>query len=189
MAVFGQSLHGMVYVDDSRQAREVNHAACVMVQRSRDAILRSRIDDLTAPVALPDLEKTWGELMETGSLTGRWPLTTGDDRLVEVEYSAVARARDDLHLIVFVHRHMPAADSDEVGTRAAAPITEREAQVLKLLALGFTGPEIAERLVLGVETVRTHIRNLKRKLGARTLPHLIALAMSSPQVGNSELEG
>ena len=184
MAVFGQSLHGMVYVDDFRRAREVNHAACVMVQRPAEVFLRSTIDDLTAPVALPELEAKWRELMETGTLTGRWPLLTGEQQLIEVDYSAVARAKKNLHLFVFIHRHMPNPGPEEGHLRAG--LTEREGEVLQLLALGFTGPEIAERLVVGVETVRTHIRNLKRKLGARTLPHLIALAMTgSPDVGNS----
>lgn len=184
MAAFGQSLHGMAFFDDARQARRVNHAACVMLQRPAEEILRSRIDDLTAPVALPELDGRWRELLDGGSLTGRWPLTTGDQRLIEVEYSALARAAGPLHLVVFVHRHMPASDP-EAAAQAAAPLTEREAEILNLLALGFTGPEIAQRLVLGVETVRTHIRNLKRKLGARTLPHLIALAIASPDVGIS----
>ena len=175
--LFERSLHGMVLVDDDRRPREVNHAACVMVQRPMEVVLRSTIDDLTAPVALPELEGKWRELLEQGSLTGQWPLVTGDQRLVEVEYSALARARRGLHLIVFVTRHMPALYPED-GVRSTAPITEREAEVLKLLSLGYTGPEIAERLVLGVDTVRTHIRNLKRKLGARTLPHLVAMGLS-----------
>jgi DNA-binding CsgD family transcriptional regulator len=177
MAVFEDSLHGMVVVDDERCAREVNHAACVMVQRPREVFLRLRIDDLTAPVALPQIEQAWAQFLERGTLTGRWPLITGDQRLIEVEYSAVARSRGPLHLFVFVTRHMPGADAvDSVASGVA--MTTRETEVLNLLALGFTGPEIADRLVLGLDTVRTHIRNLKRKLGARTLPHLIALAMS-----------
>ena len=174
--LFESSLHGMVLVDDDRRAREVNHAACVILQRPQEVVLRARIDDLTAPVALPAIEATWRELLEQGSLTGRWPLVTGDQRLVEVEFSGLARARRGLHLFVFVTRHMPALDPDQ-GGRAAAALTEREEEVLKLLALGYTGPEIAERLVVGVDTVRTHIRNLKRKLGARTLPHLVALGL------------
>ena len=169
------SLHGMALFDDDRRARAVNHAACVMLQRPQEVILRSRIDDLTAPVALPALDGKWRELLENGALTGEWPLVTGDLRLVEVEYSAVARARSGLHLIVFVTRHMPLMEAE---TAAPAPLTEREREVLNLLSLGYTGPEIAESLVLGVDTVRTHIRNLKRKLGARTLPHLVALGLS-----------
>jgi DNA-binding CsgD family transcriptional regulator len=176
ISLFEQSLHGMALFDDDRRARAVNHAACVMLQRPQEVILRSRIDDLTAPVALPALDGKWRELLEVGSLTGQWPLVTGDQRLVEVEYSAVARARRALHLVVFVTRHMPALTPE--APEAPTTLTEREQEVLKLLALGYTGPEIADRLVLGVDTVRTHIRNLKRKLGARTLPHLVALGMA-----------
>jgi DNA-binding CsgD family transcriptional regulator len=175
--LFERSLHGMVLADDDRRLREVNHAACVIVQRPQEVLLRSRIDDVTAPVALPQIEATWRELLDQGALHGRWPLVTGDQRLVEIEYSSVARARRGLHLIVFVTRSMPAVEPDDTA-RAGAPLTEREAEVLKLLSLGYTGPEIADRLVVGVDTVRTHIRNLKRKLGARTLPHLVALGLS-----------
>ena len=179
MSLFEESLHGMALFDDERRARAVNHAACVMLQRPPEVVLRSRIDDLTAPVALPALPGKWRELLESGSITGRWPLVTGDQRLVEVEYSAVARARRGLHLAVFVTRHMPVLAPE--GAAAPSPLTEREAEVLKLLALGYTGPEIADRLVVALDTVRTHIRNLKRKLGARTLPHLVALALSAHQ--------
>ena len=71
ISLFEQSLHGMALFDDERRARAVNHAACVMLQRPQEVILRSRIDDLTAPVALPALDGKWRELLETGSLTGK----------------------------------------------------------------------------------------------------------------------
>ena len=177
MQLIEESLHGMALFDDDRRARAVNHAACVMLQRPQEVVLRSRIDDLTAPVALSALDGKWTELLETGSLTGQWPLVTGDQRLVEVEYSAVARARRGLHLVVFVTRHMPATAPGEPAS-GSITLTSREQEVLRLLSLGYTGPEIAERLVLSLDTVRTHIRNLKRKLGARTLPHLVALGLS-----------
>lgn len=47
-------------------------------------------------------------------------------------------------------------------------LSPREREVLGLLADGLQGPEIAERLFLSLETVRTHIRNAAGKLGART---------------------
>ena len=175
--LFDRSLHGMVLADDDRHLREVNHAACVIVQRPQEVLLRLRIDDVTAPVALPAIEGTWRELLEQGALHGRWPLVTGDQRLVEIEYSSIARARNGLHLIVFVTHHMPALEPEE-GAVHGTPLTDREAEVLRLLALGYTGPEIAAHLVVGLDTVRTHIRHLKRKLGARTLPHLVALGLS-----------
>jgi DNA-binding CsgD family transcriptional regulator len=194
VTLFQRSLHGMVLADDARCLREVNHAACVMVQRPQDELLRSRIDDLTAPAALGEIEAVWGQLLETGSRSGAWPVVTGDQRIVEIEYSAVARTRGELHLIVFVVRRMASQERPDPGQEESgvAGLSRRETEVLRMLALGYTGPEIANRLILGVDTVRTHIRNLKRKLNARTLPHLIALSVShglldaeaSPEVTN-----
>jgi DNA-binding NarL/FixJ family response regulator len=54
------------------------------------------------------------------------------------------------------------------AARRLSVLTPREREVLGLLADGYNGPEIAERLFLSLETVRTHIRNGAVKLGART---------------------
>jgi DNA-binding NarL/FixJ family response regulator len=48
-----------------------------------------------------------------------------------------------------------------------ANLTDREAQVLRLIAQGRSNSEIAAELFLGVETVKTHVRNVLAKLGAR----------------------
>jgi DNA-binding NarL/FixJ family response regulator len=56
-----------------------------------------------------------------------------------------------------------------------AVLSPREREVLGLLADGYSGPEIAERLFLSLETVRTHIRNATTKLGARTRVQAAAL--------------
>ncbi len=44
-------------------------------------------------------------------------------------------------------------------------LTEREADVLDLLQQNLSNAEIAQKLTVGVETVRTHARNIYRKLG------------------------
>jgi DNA-binding NarL/FixJ family response regulator len=56
-------------------------------------------------------------------------------------------------------------------------VTPREREVLTLIAHGFTSPEIAEALVVSVETVRTHCRNLMATLGARTRAEAVAIGM------------
>src|SRR3954447_52622 len=47
-------------------------------------------------------------------------------------------------------------------------LTAREAEVLQLLQEGMTNAQIADSLTIGVETVRTHARNIYRKLGIKT---------------------
>ena len=58
--------------------------------------------------------------------------------------------------------------AEAAGAKLVAGLSPREREVLELLADGYRGPEIAERLFLSLETVRTHVRNGAVKLGART---------------------
>ena len=47
----------------------------------------------------------------------------------------------------------------------------------RLVALGQTGPEIADELGIAHDTVRTHVRNAMDKVGARSRAHLVAKAL------------
>jgi PAS domain S-box-containing protein len=64
-------------------------------------------------------------------------------------------------------------------TRALSP---REREVLALLARGLTGEQIADRLVLSPETVRTHIRNAREKLGASTRVEAVTMALLAREI-------
>lgn len=44
-------------------------------------------------------------------------------------------------------------------------LTERESEVLALMIRGLTNPEIADSLYLSVNSIKTHVRSLYRKLG------------------------
>jgi DNA-binding NarL/FixJ family response regulator len=59
--------------------------------------------------------------------------------------------------------------------RGIALLSPREREILGLLAAGGNGAEIAAELFLSAETVRTHVRNAVRKLGARTRTQAVAL--------------
>jgi DNA-binding CsgD family transcriptional regulator len=58
-------------------------------------------------------------------------------------------------------------------------LTEREREVLKLLAKGNTYHEIAKILFLSTETVRTHLRNIYRKLNVKSKIEAINVALGS----------
>ncbi len=55
-------------------------------------------------------------------------------------------------------------------------LTRREYEILRLLAEGLTSPEVAEKLVIGVSTVRTHIKRIYAKLDAHSRHEAIARA-------------
>lgn len=57
-------------------------------------------------------------------------------------------------------------------------LTQREADVLELLQQGASNAEIAVKLTVGIETVRTHARNIYRKLGVSSRRDLSATPLS-----------
>lgn len=87
--------------------------------------------------------------------------------------SKETQARDVLNAIHLASRGLqvlPRARAGDlaVGPMGPEPLTAREADVLALLQDGRSNAEIALALQVGVETVRTHARNIYRKLGVRT---------------------
>jgi two-component system response regulator NreC len=58
------------------------------------------------------------------------------------------------------------------------PLSERELEVLQLIALGHTNPEIAEKLVISVRTAETHRANIMQKLNVTSRADLVRYAIS-----------
>ncbi|HNC96190.1 MAG TPA: LuxR C-terminal-related transcriptional regulator [Myxococcota bacterium] len=59
-----------------------------------------------------------------------------------------------------------------------ANLTQREREVLVLVARGLTTAKIAERLKLGYPTVRTHMEHIREKLGVKTRAQAVARALA-----------
>ena len=59
----------------------------------------------------------------------------------------------------------------------AAGLSARELQILQLLAAGKSNRQIGDHLYLSPDTVKTHLRNLYRKLGVETRAHAVAVAL------------
>jgi two-component system response regulator NreC len=75
----------------------------------------------------------------------------------------------------------------QLGARlAAAPanarpgdLSEREAEILKLIALGYTNPEIAAQLFLSVRTIEAHRSHIHQKLNLATRAELVRFALDN----------
>ncbi|HTZ63606.1 MAG TPA: response regulator transcription factor [Solirubrobacteraceae bacterium] len=93
-----------------------------------------------------------------------------DDELVE----AIRRAAEDESYL-----------NPRLGARMAAgptsgprdDLSERELQVLRLIALGYTNAEIAKQLYLSVRTVETHRAHVQQKLGVSSRAELVGYAL------------
>jgi DNA-binding NarL/FixJ family response regulator len=75
--------------------------------------------------------------------------------------------------------------SDGLSLHGSNLMTPREADVLELLQNGATNAQIAHSLSIGIETVRTHARNIYRKLGISSRRDLARLARPEPVVVES----
>jgi DNA-binding NarL/FixJ family response regulator len=60
-----------------------------------------------------------------------------------------------------------------------AQFTNREKEIVRQLAEGFSSDEVAERLFISSDTVKTHRKNVIEKTGARNMVHLVWLASSN----------
>jgi DNA-binding NarL/FixJ family response regulator len=74
------------------------------------------------------------------------------------------------------------ARKESNGNGTTKALSSRESEILALLADGLTGEQIAKRLVLSPETVRTHVRNAMEKLGAPTRTAAVVKAIELEEV-------
>lgn len=65
----------------------------------------------------------------------------------------------------------------ESASGEVATLSPREREVMAALAEGLKGPQVAERLGIAPDTVRTHVEHAMHKLDARTRVHAIAIAL------------
>jgi PAS domain S-box-containing protein len=177
---FRSSRNAMILADEGRHVVDVNRALVRLVGQRREAILGRPIWDFVAggPLLTP---QQWAEELARHRFTGEASLVSADGTLITMQWGATTEMVTGKRLVLIV-----ALRSSRWGQRFRREIEEdaksealsaREAEVVHLVALGATGPEIADELHIAHDTVRTHVRNAMGKLGARSRAHLVAKAL------------
>ena len=69
------------------------------------------------------------------------------------------------------------ADAEAEKLAEEDPLSDREREVLRLLALGYTNQEIAQQLYISVRTAETHRAHIMQKLRLQTRADLVAYAL------------
>jgi len=150
--------HELTYAEHFfRDEAATVHHAWVLVLLASVRGRRGRLDE--AEATMHEVREALAELADAGRLP-----TLADEVAVELQ---AARARA------------------ESGELLEAP-TEAELAVLRLLASDLSIRQIAERLFLSPNTIRTHIRALYRKLGVNARPDAVARATALGLLGGQE---
>ena len=184
-SAFKQSRNAMVLLDGGRRHVDANGAYLKLLGYSRDAVVGRPVYELVAggPLASPE---EWAAALEAGEFTGEADLVCADGSKVAVQWAATTEVVTGRRLVLFValstsrwgsrfRRDIPS--EPEPGT-----LSERQREIVRLVALGRTGPEIADELHIAHDTVRTHVRNAMTKVGARSRAHLVAKALGDGHV-------
>ncbi|NGN62813.1 response regulator transcription factor [Streptomyces sp. A7024] len=102
-------------------------------------------------------------------------------RPAEIVHAVRLVAEGESLLFPAALRNLAAAHGNEQARQSfdKAALTEREGEVLRLIARGLTNAEIAARLHLGTETVKTHVSAVLAKLGARDRTQAVIAAYES----------
>ena len=80
---------------------------------------------------------------------------------------------------------LAAAEAEAVARAEADPLSDREREVLRLLALGHTNQEIAKMLFISVRTAETHRAHIMQKLRLSTRAELVRYALSQGLLDDS----
>jgi len=143
------------------------HLRC---DRQAEDILKAFWTDLADGVELPPELKGLAEGAQNGAPGVRRCLTM--ERIGErlrIEVTAVGKGRTQLHLWrEGVPAPVPSPTGDTtVQPSAADGLTQREREVALLVADGLRSREVAERLGIASQTVKSHLKTIFDKLGVR----------------------
>jgi DNA-binding CsgD family transcriptional regulator len=180
-AAFAESENGMMLTDDARHIVEVNPAFCRLVRRSKRTLLELRLPELVAGGPLLSDEE-WRAAILRDEITGECELVRSDQVNIRVQLGVHPEVVTGQRFVLFVV--MPTSrwgrQFRRRGDNPGRPdqLSDRELEIIELVALGATSPEISGTLHISHHTVRKHVDNAMRKVGARSRAHLVAKALA-----------
>ena len=179
-AAFRQSRNAMVLLDGHRRIVDANGAYLKLLGYRREQIIDRPI--YTFNVGGPQMSHTeWRAAMAAGEFSGERELLAADGSKVGMQLAATTEIVTGRRLVLLValstSRWGPRFRRTTTLDTKPGTLSQREREIVRLVALGYTGPEIAEELRIAHDTVRTHTRNAMTKVGARSLAQLVAKAL------------
>ena len=181
-SAFRQSRTAMALVDAERVIVEVNGSFAGIFGYRQDDVIGRPVWELVVggPLLSP---AEWNAALLAGGLTGKAALRHADGREIAVQWAGSTEIVTGRYHVLFValsiSRWGPRFRREVPVDPPAGTLTDREREVVALVAMGATGREIADELHISHDTVRSHVRNAMTKLGARSRAHLVAKALTA----------
>jgi PAS domain S-box-containing protein len=177
-AVFAASENPMAIVDANRWVVSANGALQRLLRRAEEEIVGRSIDESLPPADQRTIADRWWAMLARGEGHGVQKLVVDRDAHTTVSFAAhVAHIGGRLVILVVLMADRERDGADAGSGSPPAPLTPRELEIIRRIALGATSREIAAELFVTTETVRTHVRNAMTKTGTRTRAHLVAAAI------------
>src|ERR1700694_551935 len=170
---------GVLVADSQARVGAANRPACLMLGWSRIDLLMLGMPDVG--VSPPALARVYHDADEHGLAAGTALLRHRDGRAIPVRYQVTRVELPDAPVYVWmtvarsVARRAVRRGPEQDRIARALRVTDRELQILQLIADGFGNRDIAHQLNLSVEMVKTHVRRLLRKLRAHGRAHAVAI--------------
>jgi PAS domain S-box-containing protein len=171
----------MVLLDDRRCHVDVNGAYVQLLGYRRAELIGRPAYELVVGGPMVTARQ-WRALLGQSQFTGVADFRRHDGGKVTLELAGHPATVDGKRLVLGV-----VLASSRRGRQSPAPppppgapprLTRRELEVVRLIALGSSGPEIADELQVTHNTVRSHTRNAMSKLQARSQAQLVAKALA-----------
>lgn len=172
----------MMLIDEQRRYVDVNGAYLHLVGYKREALLGRPVPDFLEPGTAMSPQE-WRAALSRPHFSSVARLVCADGKRVAVEFAGHPEDITGERLVLAVALRT-SRGGRPVGDNVTAParggeLSEREREVVRLLAHGASGPDIAEELHVTHNTVRTHVRNAMTKLGAHSRAQLVAMSLAT----------
>jgi PAS domain S-box-containing protein len=179
--VFERTSNPVVLLDEDRRIVDINDPAVQLLGGDRDELIGSSIRDSVEPSKRPRSDREWKEFLRSGEYSGCRDLLRADGSEVQVDFAARLAEVDHQRRAIYVLMPRQGPEQPPAPT-AASMLTEREREIVTLIALGRETGEIAGELHISPETVRSHVRNAMSKLDVHTRAQLVAVVLCAEHV-------
>jgi len=166
--VRGRSSPGVLILDRDNRLLYANQEAFNLLKKPRE--IPAEVQHLC--------DELWAQAGEQGISTGGncallW--TEGESPLSLRAFLIGAHAKGSpaTHVMVLVEKVTEQHEVNLKKARSQFGLSDREIEVVALVAQGLANKEIASRLFLSEHTIKDHIKNVKRKMGAASRSEII----------------